>query len=168
MVDRVCEECGTTFSAKTNRARFCSTAHRVRANRRPTKVGKAKDDAARKPAKKAATKKTAAKKPAAKKSASKGEDEVTPPPAPVYDTLAEQLKNSLTELQALDTIAGMAALRIAQQIDRGQDSGSAVATLSKELSRLVGEAKIEAAPKIRDRVDEVADRAGEKMLRLVK
>jgi protein-arginine kinase activator protein McsA len=164
VVDRVCEECGTTFAAKTNRARFCSTAHRVRANRRPSKVGKAKDDAARKPAKKVATKKATAKKPAAK---AKDADS-PPPPAPVYDTLAEQLKNSLTELQALDTIAGMAALRIAQQIDRGQDSGSAVATLSKELSRLVGEAKLEAAPKIRDRVDDITTAASEKMLRLVK
>ena len=166
MVDRVCEECGITFAAKTNRAKFHSTACRVRANRRPSKIGKARDDAETAAAKRPPAKKSAAKKVAAKKVATK-KTEPAPPPAPVYDSLADQLRESLTTLQALDTIAGMAALRIAQQIDRGQDSGSAVATLSKELSRLVAEAKVEAAPRIRDGADDIAERAGEKMLRLV-
>lgn len=85
----------------------------------------------------------------------------------MYDTLAEQVQNSLTELQALDTISGMAAVRIAQQIDRGGDSGSAVATLSKELSRLVDAAKVESAPRRKDAVDDISARVGEKLLRLV-
>jgi hypothetical protein len=84
----------------------------------------------------------------------------------VYDTLAEQVASTLGEAQALDTISGMAAVRVAQQIDRGRDGGSAVATLVKELTRLVGEAKVEAAPKNRDGVNVVEDAVGAKLLRL--
>jgi protein-arginine kinase activator protein McsA len=174
VLDVVCEECGEPFQAKTQRARFCSTAHRVRANRRPDKVGQAKadaDEAAATPAprKRAGAKKAPAKKAAAKRSTTRKtkatEKPAAPstPPAPTYDTLAEQVKQSLTDLQALGTISGMAAVRVAQQIDRGRDSGAAVATLSRELSRLVGEAKVESAPNRRDKVDDIADRAAAKI-----
>lgn len=40
--ERECDECGETFVAKTSRARFCKTACRVKANRRPAKRGAAK------------------------------------------------------------------------------------------------------------------------------
>ena len=174
MLDVVCEECGTSFEGKTRRARFCTTACRVRANRRPDKVGQARAEAeevAAKPArgKRTATKKAPAKKAAAKRSTTRkskapGKPSApTAPPAPVYDTLAEQVKQSLTDLQALGTISGMAAVRVAQQIDKGRDSGAAVATLSRELSRLVGEAKVESAPNRRDKVDDIADRAAAKL-----
>jgi membrane-bound lytic murein transglycosylase B len=136
---RTCEQCGKSLEGRSPRTRFCDSACRGKAARQPAKVGtaKAKADAGEKP------------------------DDA--PAKPTYDTLAEQLKESLTSAQALDTIAGMAALRIAQQIDRGGDTGSAVATLSKELSRLVAEAKIEAAPKIKDAADGILERAAEKM-----
>lgn len=161
-LDVDCEECGTTFVAKSTRARFCGPTCRVRANRRPTKIGLAKSDAA------AATKpkrKTRARKAKAggKAQVETATEALAQPAPPVYDTLEEQLRASLTRLQALDTISGMAAVRVAQQIDRGRDSGSAVATLSKELSRLVAEAKVEAAPRIRDAADDIADRAAAKI-----
>lgn len=139
---RACEECGKSLKGRSPRTRFCDSKCRGKANRRPDKIGAHK-----------------AQIPA---DAPAGRAE------PEYDTLADQLRASLTEMQAMDTIAGMAALRIAQQIDKGRDTGSAVATLSKELSRLVVEAKLEAAPKIRDRADVIMEAAGEKMLRLVK
>ena len=145
-IDRPCEECGATFPAKTKRAKYCTTACRVRANRRPSKVGKAKAEAA-----------GAVVVPIGKS-------------APVHQDaeggLATQVRETLTELDALTTVAGMAALMVARQIDKGQDSGSAVATLSKELSRLMTEARAEAAPKQRDGVDDVMRRAAEKLLRL--
>lgn len=151
-----CEECGKPFEAKTRRAKFCHVNCRVRANRRPGKVGKAK----------------------AAQSASgapTGGQVVTLPTASGPDAgseqpeglLAAQVRTSLTEYEALETFAGAAAVRVAQQIDRGEDSGSAVATMTKELSRLMAEARAEAAPKKRDGADDVMSRAAEKILRLV-
>lgn len=143
-IERPCDECGTTYVAKTKRSKFCSATCRVRANRRPDKIG------------------------AAAKAVVDGEsDKAAPPAKPVYDTLAEQVRESLDELKALDTISGMAALRVAQQIDRGGDSGSAVATLSKELSRLVSEAKTESMAKHKDEADDIMERVGNKILHLV-
>lgn len=143
-LERVCEECGTGFVAKTKRAKYCRAACRVKANRRPSKVGKAR----------------------AEQQQSDGTADVVdlqPAPAPTYDTLAEQVRTSLTAMQALDTISGMTALRVAQQIDRGGDSGAAVASLSKELTRLVAEAKAEAAPRHRDGVTSLEDRVAAKL-----
>lgn len=136
-----CAECGTEFETRHPRAKYCpgKAACRKAASRRPTKKGKRETEP----------------------------DAPAKPPAPTYDTLAEQVKASLTELEALETISGMAAVRVAQQIDRGGDSGSAVATLSKELSRLVVEAKAEAQGKRKDDADEIMERVGAKLLRLV-
>lgn len=140
-VIRDCDECGTAYEAKRKTSKFCSPVCRVRANRRPSKVGKAKAAAAPEaPAK---------------------------PPAPTYDALAEQVTASLTKMKAYDTIAGKAALRVAQQIDRGGDSGSAVATLSTQLMRLVDQAKAEAAPLNRDKADDVIDAVNNKLMRLM-
>lgn len=44
-INRDCEECGTTFVAKKRTAKYCSTSCRVRANRRPAKIGLAKSEA---------------------------------------------------------------------------------------------------------------------------
>lgn len=127
-----CAECGTVFEARSSRAKYCSPKCRKAVSRRPSKQGKLEAE---------------------------GAPQVpTAPPAPEYDSLADQIKNSLTELEALNTISGMAALRVAQQIDRGRDSGSAVATLTKELSRLVTEAKRESEPKRKDAADAIASK----------
>jgi ATP-dependent exoDNAse (exonuclease V) alpha subunit len=151
VLDVTCEECGAAFSAKTRRAKFCKTSCRVAANRRPSKTGKAKEQGQ-----------------AAGAVVEIGKNAPAPPPAdppkPTYDTLAEQVRESLTELKALDTISGMAALRIAQQLDRGGDNGSAVATLTKELSRLRAEARVEAAPRHRDGVTTIEERVAGKLL----
>lgn len=151
---RPCDECGEPFPAKTKRAKYCGATCRVRANRRPSKTGAAK-----------AKQGTVTQLPIAGGPL----DQTSPADPSVEDIvggLADQVRKSLSALQALDTIAGAQAVRVARQIDRGDDSGSAVATLSKELSRLVGEAKVEAAPRIKDAADEVMERVNEK-LRLV-
>lgn len=136
---RECDECGKTYSTKSVKSKYCGPGCRSRVSRRPGNIPahlghKALDSVADNG------------KPAASSA----------PPPPEYDSLADQIKASLDQAQAMNTISGMAALRIAQQIDRGGDSGSAVATLTKELSRLVVEAKAEAAPRIKDAVDDVA------------
>lgn len=156
-VIRPCEECGETFPAKTQRAKYCGATCRVRANRRPSKVGAAKAKAGGQQTGGTVTQLPIAGGPL---------DQTSPADPSVEDivgSLAEQVRKTLTEAQALDTIAGAQAVRIARQIDRGDDSGSAVATLSKELSRLVVEAKVEAAPRNRDRVDSMLDAVGQKL-----
>lgn len=153
--ERTCAQCSKAFSAGRRHAKFCSETCRSRAHRGKTPTTLTVVAEPGKPAKAARTKKTTEPEaPAA-------------PPAPTYDTLEEQVRQSLTAASALDTISGMAAVRVAQQIDRGGDSGSAVATLSKELSRLVGEAKVEAAPRIQDKADDIAALVNAKILRLV-
>lgn len=145
--ERACEECGATFVAKTRRARFCRDGCRVKANRRPTKTGRAKAD--RQPGEVVELKMA------------------PPPPVQVDGSLATQIRTSLHAAGALETVAGMAALMLARQIEKGQDSGSAVATMTKELSRLLGEARAEAAPQQRDAADDVMARAAAKLMRLV-
>jgi hypothetical protein len=152
---RPCDECGEPYVAKTKRSKFCGATCRVRANRRPSKTGAAKSRGA-----------SVTVLPTAG-----GPLDQTSPADPnsedVAGSLADQVRRSLTEVKALDTIAGAQAVRVARQIDRGDDSGSAVATLSKELSRLVAEAKLEAAPRIRDAADDVMAKVNEKLLQLV-
>ena len=140
---RTCEQCGKDFATSSRRARFCGATCRSRSHRGKSPVAAVPDQ------------QPADARPAA-----------AVPERPTYDTLEEQVRASLTELNALETIAGMGAIRIAQQIDRGGDSGSAVVSLSKELSRLRHEAIVEAAPKNRDAADDVLDRVNAK-LRLV-
>ncbi|HSV39574.1 MAG TPA: hypothetical protein VLI04_12530 [Nocardioidaceae bacterium] len=153
---RPCEECGEPYVAKTKRSKYCGATCRVRANRRPTKTGAAKAKAGG----------TVTMLPTAG-----GPLDETSPANPntedVTGSLADQVRKSLGEIHALDTIAGSQAVRVARQIDRGDDSGSAVATLSKELSRLVAEAKVEAAPRIRDAADDVMAKVNQKLLSLV-
>lgn len=152
-LDRTCEECGEPFVAKTKRARFCKDVCRVKANRRPTKTGRAKDDADR------------------GRAAEVVELKVAPPPAaPPPDVdggLAAQVRTSLQAAGALETVAGMAAVVLARQIERGQDSGSAVASMTKQLQTLVGQARAEAAPQQRDAADDVMARAAAKIMGLV-
>ncbi|ABL80098.1 MULTISPECIES: hypothetical protein [unclassified Nocardioides] len=143
-VDRTCEECGTPFVAKTKRGRFCGAACRVRANRRPTKTGRAVTAAAQ-----------SGERPAPRVGAADG-------------GLEAQIRSSLESAGAMQTVAGTAALLLARQIGSGQDSGSAVATMTRELSRLMGEARAEAAPKQRDGADDVMARVAAKIQELVR
>lgn len=153
-IERHCEECGKPFVAKTRRARFCSDKCRVYANRRPTKTGRAKQDAGAAPAEVVELRPT-------------GTDGAAPSTSDADGGLAAQIRATLRAVGAFETVAGMSALMLARQIDKGQDSGSAVATMTKELSRLMTEARAEAAPTQRDGADDVMARAAEKLLRLV-
>ena len=159
-VTRPCDECGKPYVAKTKRSKFCGDTCRVRAHRRPSKTGAARTKAAR--AATGAPGATVTQLPTAG-----GPLDQTSPADPLVEdiegSLADQVRKTLTAEKALDTISGAQAIRIARQIDRGDDSGSAVATLSKELSRLVEAAKVEAAPRIKDAADDVMDRVKQKL-----
>lgn len=152
--ERTCEQCGAGFSSSRRQARFCGPTCRSRAHRGKPALAAVPDDAP-------AAESTEAEKPANPRTAKRHD------PHRKYSSLEAQVRASLSAISALDTISGMAAVRIAEQIDRGGDSGSAVATLSKELSRLVGEAKVEAAPRNKDAADDLMARVNEKILRLV-
>lgn len=152
---RECAQCGNDFTAGRRHARFCSSNCRNRNHRgKPPTAGvvvlsvvgaRTTDEAA--PA--------------------DGAAEGKPVKGRTYDALEVQVRESLGAANALNTISGVAAIRIAQQIDKGGDAGSAVATLSKELSRLVGEAKVEAAPLNRDKADDIAALVNAKILKLI-
>lgn len=141
-----CAECGKEFQTTSARARFCpdNSACRKAASRRPSKQGRREIDGG-----------TAV--------------DQRKPATPVADAdggLAAQVRASLRAAGAFETVAGMSALMLARQIDKGQDSGSAIASMTKEVSRLVSEAKAEAAPTQRDGADDVMARAAEKLMRL--
>lgn len=136
--DKPCEECGDTFTAKTSRARFCGPACRVRANRRPSKTGATADRAAKKPS--SATLERGA--------------------------LIGQVAAELAKTGVLDTIPGRAALALAYRIESPMETGSAAASMTRELSRLVAEAK-SLTPTQNDQVDQLGDSVGAK-LRLVR
>jgi len=134
--DKPCEECGTTFTAKTSRAKFCGTACRVRANRRPSKSGASSSDQ---------------------------------PPVqalPERGGLVGQVAADLANLDVLNTIPGRAALALAYRIESPMETGSAAASMTKELSRLVEDAKA-LTPKGQDGIDQIGDSVGAK-LRLVR
>lgn len=134
--EKQCEECGSTFEAKTKRAKFCGATCRVRANRRPSKQGAA---------------------------AEQGQSTTTA--VPERGGLVGQVAADLAKATVLDTIPGRAALALAYRIESPMESGSAAASMTKELSRLVEEAKA-LTPKRNDRVDTLDDSVGAK-LRLV-
>ena len=135
-IKRPCDECGTTYLAKSKTSRYCETACRVRANRRPSKQGAA----------------TAADAPA---------------PVSPYERggLLGQVVADLTKANVLETIPGKAALALAYRIESPMETGSAAASMTRELSRLVEEAKA-LAPKRQDAIDALGDGVGAK-LRLV-
>lgn len=155
--ERQCEQCGESFSSPRRQARFCGPTCRSRAHRgKPPALTVVPPVDQPKPEKQAkAANATAA--PATKLAKE----------TPTYDTLEDQVEATLKAQNALDTIAGRAAIRVAQQIDRGGDAGSAVVALSKELSRLVAEAKVEAAPRNKDQADDILERVNQKILGLV-
>jgi len=136
--ERKCDECGKPFTAKTARAKFCKTACRVKWNRRP--------------AAKAAT--AAAKEPQA-----------APVAPPASGGLVSQVAADLAKAGVLDTIPGRSALALAYRVESPMETGSAAATMTRELSRLVEEART-LMPKQQDGIDELDDTVGAK-LRLV-
>jgi len=130
-IEKPCEECGTTYTAKRSNSRFCGDACRVRANRRPSKRGVAVDKQA----------------------------------IPDRGGLISQVAADLAKVDVLDTIPGRAALALAYRIESPMETGSAAASMTRELSRLVEEAR-SLAPAQQDNIDQLGDSVGAK-LRLV-
>jgi len=85
---------------------------------------------------------------------------VTPPPP---GGLISQVAADLEKAHALDTIPGRAALALAYRIESPMETGSAAASMTKELSRLIAEARAEVAPKLGDAGDEIEARVSAKL-----
>lgn len=85
---------------------------------------------------------------------------VTPP---LPGGLISQVASDLEKAKAMDTIPGRAALALAYRIESPMETGSAAASMTKELSRLVAEARAEVAPRLGDAGDDVEARVAAKL-----
>jgi len=140
-VKRTCDwaGCGVEFETTSPRARFCSSTCRSRNSR-------AQNAAAPAP-----TAPSTAKKPPAKKAAAA----TTTAAAPKADEHAfvKATRKELVGLDALESMLGQQVLTIADRMGRGAETGSAMASLSKEHSRLMSELRARAKGKDEDPVE---------------
>jgi hypothetical protein len=81
----------------------------------------------------------------------------TPDPAPPKSGLVRAIEKQLAKAERLDTPAGQMALVLAERLSSGRDTGSALATLSRELTARMGEA-LAGATIEPDELDELAER----------
>lgn len=135
--DVQCAHCGTAFAAQSSRASYCSSSCRGKAKRQRERSPEPQPPAAAGPG-------------------------ATPAAGGLVSTVAAEL----TKASVLDTIPGRAALALAYRIESPMETGSAAASMTKELSRLVEEAKA-LTPKQQDGIDELDDTVSTK-LRLVR
>lgn len=131
--------CGTVFDAKRASAKTCSAKCRKRASR-----------AGWSPPPREVTLVPAADLP-------------EPPRAPEASMFEIATRTELEKLGVADSMLGQQVLIVARRMSNGTETGSALATLSKEHSRLMG--ALGAGGKQVDPVDEVARRRGEKLAR---
>jgi hypothetical protein len=138
--------CGKVFEGQRRSARFASATCRKRASRAP------KDPAARpkRPAGKAT--------PAARETPAK-----TPKAAPV-SKFEVATRQELDKIGQADSMLGQQVLIVARRMSSGAETGSALATLSKEHSRLMATLGAGAKAQV-DPVDEVSRRREEKRAR---
>ena len=125
-----CAECSKLFEAKRRGATFCSVTCRQRASRRDRESPKSEKTAS-----------------------------ITPisPPEPAETGLVAETRRALEEAEALATVQGQAALLLAQRLERAVDTGSAMASLARQLSAAMTEALAAGTPKA-DALDELAVR----------
>lgn len=137
----VCSQCGTEFEAKRSTAKYCSPTCRQRARRGTNEPGKVETEA--EPV-------DESPKPALAVSVLLGED------------IVAATKRDLEAVDKLDSVAGRQAMVVAARMTLPKATGSEIAALSRELSRLmllaVGKAGQEADP-----VDEVKRKRDEKL-----
>jgi hypothetical protein len=72
-------------------------------------------------------------------------------------------RRELTSLKKLDSVVGQQAMTLAIRMTSGKETGSAIAALSRELTRVLQLAR--AAGEVKDPVDEVRERREQKRAR---
>jgi len=157
-----CQSCGQEFEAARATRRFCSQTCQKRARRAPAST-----------AKKPAAKKTAAKgsrKTSGKKAAAATKTKPTKTPGsnssetPTSGSTEAVTRRTLEEAGKVDTVGGCQALTVAARLDAlaTLGSGSDIATLSRELSRLMALVVGKSGEQV-DPVDEVKRKRDEKL-----
>jgi hypothetical protein len=144
-VKKSCEACGNLFETPKSWAKFCGPTCRKRASRASAetpKEAKIKPIRAPKPAE-------TPEKPAEK-----------PGPSPSHPLIA-QTTRELEEAGVLDTVLGQTALRLAQKLAGNFDTGSAMASLSREFRAVMLQALSDGTRKA-DSLDELAARRMQK------
>lgn len=143
-----CQHCGKAFEARRSTARFCTSSCRGKATHRRKAGGDPADEQDAEVVQ-LPTAKTAAKKTPGKKK----------PPAPTdRDPFMAAYEDQLQAAGKLDTYIGRQAMLLARRLAlaSGMDTGSSVASLSKELDRLMTSALTAAEPD-QDELDKVQD-----------
>lgn len=131
---RSCESCGRQFEAKSQRARFCSSTCRGRQHRAGDRATVTEFRA-------------------------RDDDQADEPVTVVAAT-----RRTLVAADRLESPAGAAAMVIAAKLDRGGDTGSAVAALVRELRAAVAEATA-GVKMAADPLDEIARKREERLAR---
>lgn len=127
---RDCDACGTTYEAKRRTSKYCTERCRKRAQRRPVTT--------------------------TKRTSTRSESQ----PAPRKSEFEKATERELRRLGQLSTMLGQQALAIARRMGNGAETGSAIATLSREHSRLMG--ALTSSGGGGDPVDEVRQRREQK------
>lgn len=109
-IKRRCDSCGEQYTAERKTSKYCGPTCRVRASRGATV----------RPIDSAPSRKT-------KRSVA------TPQQIGDASSITETMKDELREADRLNTVLGQAALNLSLRIDSGRDTGSAIASLTKEM-----------------------------------
>lgn len=149
-----CQQCGTTFEARSEQARLCGPTCRQRASRaarnsaqnapQPPRIAVAPDSTAPTPLRSLMP---------------TWAPPATPPAAapPSEWPLVTATRRELDEAGVLDTVAGHLALELAAQVCASRDTGSAKAAASKEFRAVMADA-LKDVGKQADSLDELASR----------
>lgn len=135
---RNCDSCGKAYTAKTARSRFCSTACRVRASRGVVVPIETKAPTSR------STKEASA--------------------SPELVGVLGATYRELDAAERLETAYGQAAMVLARRIDAGRDTGSAMATMTRQLRETLAEA-LKGARREGSKLDELTERRRQRLHR---
>lgn len=146
---RNCDYCRRPYMAQRPQSKYCSAKCRVQMSRTPKSYVPVKG-----------------KKPPKEKAVESKQLPVENvdlnDPSPSDHALVRITKAELEAAGVLDTMLGQQALRVATQMC-GYETAGGMASLSKELSRVMAEAMRAAVPLVADPVDELAARRDAKL-----
>jgi hypothetical protein len=136
---RNCDSCGDAYTAKTARSRYCSDRCKVRYSRGVVVPIETKAKPSPPPA---------------------AGDDVRPQPAGVLGATIRELELA----ERLETPAGQAALVLAWRLDGNRDTGSAMATMTRQLRETLAEA-LKGARREGSKLDELTERRRQRLNR---
>lgn len=139
--ERDCEECGKRYSATRPHSKFCGTSCRVRASRREKRKEVARERA------------TITQLHPTNEQLTFDRPSTSVVATDVYDATHAELDAA----GVVNTALGQIALKLARQLDRGEDTGSAQAQLAKELRAVLQQATSTSSVE-KDPADELRER----------